>query len=45
MIVEVGSYLMRSDGRGSRSLVAPSTMAGLAAGVVLMFTTAMFVKI
>lgn len=45
VIVEVGSYLMRSDGRGLGSLVAPSTMAGLLAGVALMFTTAMFVKI
>ncbi|MBN8999708.1 MAG: metal transporter [Rhizobiales bacterium] len=45
VIVEVGSYLMRSDGRGPRSLLAASTMAGLASGVMLMFTTAMFVKI
>lgn len=45
VIVEVGAYLMRSDGQGSRSLVQPSTMAGLIAGVGIMFVTAMLVKI
>lgn len=45
VIVEVGFYLMRSDGQGSQVLVAPSTMAGLAAGVGFMFVTAMLVKI
>ncbi|MFG1316143.1 ZIP family metal transporter [Xanthobacter autotrophicus] len=45
VIIEVGSYLMRSDGQGLRALVIPSTMTGLAAGVGFMFATAMLVKI
>jgi zinc transporter ZupT len=45
VVVEVGSYIMRSDGQGSRALFLPSTMAGLAAGVGFMFVTAMLVKI
>lgn len=45
VIIEVGSHLMRSDGRGLHALVAPSTMAGLTAGVAFMFLTAMLVKV
>lgn len=44
VIVEVLAYLLRSAGEGSRTLVAPSTVAGLAAGVGFMFVTAMLVK-
>jgi ZIP family zinc transporter len=45
VIVEVAAYLMRSDGRGPTALKAPSTMAGLAAGVAFMYLTAMLVKV
>lgn len=45
VIVEVAAYLMRSDGRGPTALTAPSTMAGLAAGVAFMYVTAMVVKV
>jgi zinc transporter ZupT len=45
VIVEVSAYLVRTGGQGLRSLVAPASMAGLAAGVAFMFVTAMLVKI
>ncbi|RWM73324.1 MULTISPECIES: metal transporter [Mesorhizobium] len=45
VIVEVTAYLMRSDGRGPAALTAPATMAGLAAGVLFMYVTAMLVKV
>ncbi|MBN8937895.1 MAG: metal transporter [Rhizobiales bacterium] len=45
VIVEVSSYLVRSSGEGSRALVAPSSVSGLAAGVGFMFVTAMLMKI
>ncbi|MDQ6436553.1 metal transporter [Mesorhizobium sp. LHD-90] len=45
VIVEVTAFLMRSDGRGAAALAAPWTVAGLAAGVAVMYLTAMLVKI
>ncbi len=45
VVVEVGLYLMRSDGRGSSALLSPPVLAGLAAGVGFMYVTAMLVKI
>lgn len=45
VIIEVGAYLMRMTGEGTRTLFAPSTMAGLATGVTFMYVTAMLVKI
>lgn len=45
VIVEVTDYLMRADGRGRTALTAPATIAGLAAGVAVMYLTAMLVKV
>ncbi|WP_246592303.1 metal transporter [Aminobacter anthyllidis] len=45
VVIEVGLYLMRSDGRGSSALLSPPVLAGLAAGVGFMYLTAMLVKI
>lgn len=45
VIVEVGSYLARSDGRGSAALYSPSVLSGLIFGVAFMYATAMLVKI
>jgi zinc transporter ZupT len=45
VIVEVTAYLMRADGRGRTALTAPATIAGLAAGVAVMYLTAMLVKV
>ena len=41
----IAAYLMRSYGRGATALTAPSTMAGLVAGVSFMYLTAMLVKV
>ncbi|QJP17837.1 metal transporter [Starkeya sp. ORNL1] len=45
VIVEVGSLLMRGSGEKPGSILTPATMTGLAAGVGLMYVTAMLVKI
>ena len=45
VIIEVGLYLRRSDGRGSPALLSPPVLAGLAAGAGFMYATAMLVKI
>jgi len=45
VIVEVSAFLGRSSGEGWRTLVAPTALAGLAAGVGFMFVTAMLVKV
>ena len=45
VIVEVTAYLMRADGRGRTALTAPATIAGLAAGVAVMYLTAILVKV
>ncbi len=45
VIVEVGSLLMRGSGETAGSILTPATMTGLAAGVGLMYVTAMLVKI
>ncbi len=45
VIVEVTAYLMRADGRGRTALTTPATIAGLLAGVAVMYLTAMLVKV
>jgi ZIP family zinc transporter len=45
VIVEVGSMLARERAEGSRALLQPSAVAGLAVGVGVMYVTAMLVKI
>ena len=45
VIIEVGLYLARSDGRGSSALLSPPVLAGLAVGAGFMYATAMLVKI
>jgi len=45
VIVEVVSMQLRQRGDGTRALLAPAAMAGLAAGVGFMYVTAMLVKI
>lgn len=45
VVIEVGLYLMRSDGRGSSTILSPPVLAGLAVGVGFMYVTAMLVKI
>lgn len=45
VIVEVCGLMSRSNGQGIRSLVAPASFGGLAAGVAFMYITAMLVKI
>lgn len=45
VIVEVISMQLRQRANGPRVLLAPATMAGLAAGVGFMYVTAMLVKI
>lgn len=45
VIIEVGLYLARSDGRGSSSLFSPPVLAGLVVGAGFMYATAMLVKI
>lgn len=45
VIVEVTAYLMRADGRGGTALTTPATVAGLIAGVAVMYLTAMLVKV
>ncbi|TIU43685.1 MAG: metal transporter, partial [Mesorhizobium sp.] len=45
VIVELVSMQLRQRADGTRALLAPSAMAGLAAGVGFMYLTAMLVKI
>jgi len=45
VIVEVGSQLLRGSTEAPRAVFAPSAVAGLTAGVALMYATAMLVKI
>ena len=45
VFVEVGAYLIRTDGRGTTALLSLPVIAGLAFGVVFMFLTAALVKI
>jgi len=45
VIVEVGSQLLRGSTEAPRAVLAPSAVAGLTAGVALMYATAMLVKI
>jgi zinc transporter, ZIP family len=45
VIVEVGAYLMRSAAREGATWLTPSTLAGLVAGVGIMYATAMLVKV
>jgi zinc transporter ZupT len=45
VIVEVGAYLMREARRRGLSWHAPNAMAGLVAGVAVMYFTAMLVKV
>lgn len=45
VIVEIVSIQIRQQSDGSRALLAPAAMAGLAAGVSFMYVTAMLVKI
>ena len=45
MIVEVVAMQRRRQIDGTRTLLAPAAMAGLAAGVGFMYVTAMLVKI
>lgn len=45
VIIEVGAYLARSDGRGTSAFFSWPVVAGLAFGVAFMYGTAMLVKI
>ena len=45
VIIEVGLYMRRSEGRSSLTLLSPPVLAGLAAGAGFMYATAMLVKI
>jgi len=45
VVVEVGSYLMRSAARHRVHWLNPSTLAGLVLGVGVMYVTAMIVKV
>ncbi|MHB0952779.1 MAG: ZIP family metal transporter [Allorhizobium sp.] len=45
VIVEVSSLIGRSNGQGVKTLLSPASFAGLASGVVVMYATAMLVKI
>jgi ZIP family zinc transporter len=45
VIVEVGAYLRRSDGGWKAASVPVSVIAGLAAGLSVMYATAVLVKI
>jgi zinc transporter, ZIP family len=45
VVVEVGAYLMRRAGQAGAAWLTPSTVAGLVAGVAVMYTTAMLVKV
>lgn len=45
VIVEVGAYLMRRAGGGGNAWLAPSTITGLTLGIVIMYATAMLVKV
>lgn len=45
VIVEVGSLLLRGSGETPGSLLTPAAMTGFAAGVGLMYMTAMLVKV
>ncbi|MDW5317586.1 metal transporter [Rhizobium sp. PL01] len=45
VVVEVCGLIGRSNGQGVKSLLAPASFGGLAAGVAFMYLTAMLVKI
>jgi ZIP family zinc transporter len=45
VIIEVGSFLARSSDGPARGLMSPPVLTGAATGVVLMYATAMLVKI
>lgn len=45
VVVEVCGLMSRSNGQGIKSLIAPASFGGLAAGVAFMYITAMLVKI
>jgi zinc transporter ZupT len=45
VIVEVGAHLMRTSGRTGASFASASVFGGIAAGLALMYVTAMLVKI
>jgi zinc transporter ZupT len=45
VIVEVGTFLMRERRGAGQALTRPSVVAGLAAGVSVMYVTAMLVKV
>jgi len=44
VIVEVGAYLLRTDGRQT-SLITPSVIGGVVVGLALMYATAVLVKV
>ena len=45
VIIEVGLYMSRPQGRDSPALLSPPVLAGLAVGAGFMYATAMLVKI
>jgi zinc transporter ZupT len=45
VVVEVGAYLVRSAERQGRAWLSPGTVGGLTSGIVIMYVTAMFVKV
>ncbi|MCR5857422.1 metal transporter [Mesorhizobium sp. J428] len=45
VVIEVGAYLARSDGRGTAALLSWPVMSGLFFGVTFMYGTAMLVKV
>ena len=45
VIVEVSAFLLRSDKRGSSSLLSPAVLAGFLGGISFMYATAALIKI
>jgi zinc transporter ZupT len=45
VIVEVGAFTARAERRGAAVLLSPAVVGGLAAGVAVMYATAMLVKV
>lgn len=45
VIIEVGAYLMRNAARQGTNWLSPMTLGGLALGIVVMYATAMLVKV
>jgi zinc transporter ZupT len=45
VIVEVGAYLIRSAERQGRAWLSAATVGGLTSGIIIMYVTAMFVKV